>query len=273
MCFVLKGDPSEKRGQLAHLDRDRSNDQRDNLAYLCLDHHNDYDTVPSQTKGYAPQEVKQYRAMLIDAITNEGVDRVVSRPKKVSSKKDSDAEKQLRRDLRLRDRMRRDFIKPLTHEEWQRIRKPYERLRHPKVIVREVGDRTYGNPNSPPAETMSGWFRTEPYDFYFNGISVVVGLVPGLVGKGGAWMLAERGKRSDVPGFRPVQIWHLGRIPWRNIREYDPQGDEFYAEPHLHCLFSVDGMPYEDFAYAICGEEYDWPLAPEKRLSEAKASS
>ncbi|MDH7972128.1 hypothetical protein QH494_08010 [Sphingomonas sp. AR_OL41] len=36
----------------------------DNLAYLCLDHHDQYDSRRSQSKGFTVGEVKQYRSEL-----------------------------------------------------------------------------------------------------------------------------------------------------------------------------------------------------------------
>src|SRR5690242_12780648 len=51
ICFGLKQDSTEKKGQIAHLDHDPSNNAPDNLAFLCFDHHDQYDTPPSQAKG------------------------------------------------------------------------------------------------------------------------------------------------------------------------------------------------------------------------------
>lgn len=53
-----------KKGQIAHLDRDRTNNAEDNLAFLCLDHHDEYDSKTSQSKGLTEQEVKVYREQL-----------------------------------------------------------------------------------------------------------------------------------------------------------------------------------------------------------------
>ena len=39
LCFHLNGDLEEKRGQLAHLNHDRSISREDNLVFLCMDHH------------------------------------------------------------------------------------------------------------------------------------------------------------------------------------------------------------------------------------------
>jgi len=69
ICFALDQDCSEKRGQIAHLDRDPSNNDPDNLAFLCLDHHDQYDSRTSQTKNLTIREVKQYRSELYGEVT------------------------------------------------------------------------------------------------------------------------------------------------------------------------------------------------------------
>ena len=61
VCFGLERDASRKRGQIAHLDGNPANDHPDNLAYLCLEHHDEYDGKTSQSKGLTVQEVKEYR--------------------------------------------------------------------------------------------------------------------------------------------------------------------------------------------------------------------
>lgn len=66
LCVALRNDFTEKRGQIAHLDRDPSNNDLDNLAFLCLEHHDQYDSRPSQSKGLTMDEVKRYRAALTE---------------------------------------------------------------------------------------------------------------------------------------------------------------------------------------------------------------
>jgi len=61
LCFGLNGDHAPKSGQIAHIDRDASNPSFDNLAWLCLNHHDEYDTRRSQSKGFTPEELRQYR--------------------------------------------------------------------------------------------------------------------------------------------------------------------------------------------------------------------
>ncbi len=64
MCYALFGDTDIKKGQIAHLDHNRGNNRLGNLVWLCLPHHDEYDTTTSQSKGFGKAEVKHYREML-----------------------------------------------------------------------------------------------------------------------------------------------------------------------------------------------------------------
>lgn len=66
LCYFLDRNEKEVEGQIAHLDRDHANSAEDNLAYLCLAHHNRYDSRTSQSKGYKESEVRQYRDRLYE---------------------------------------------------------------------------------------------------------------------------------------------------------------------------------------------------------------
>jgi hypothetical protein len=52
ICFGLSRDIGIRHGQIAHLDRDNSNNASDNLAFLCLKHHDLYDSTTSQSKNF-----------------------------------------------------------------------------------------------------------------------------------------------------------------------------------------------------------------------------
>lgn len=69
LCFGLKADIEQKEGQIAHLDRNRSNNRLDNLVWLCLPHHDDYDSVRRQTKRLTAEEVKFYRSKLNEQLS------------------------------------------------------------------------------------------------------------------------------------------------------------------------------------------------------------
>jgi hypothetical protein len=61
LCFWLKGEDEVKKGQIAHLDGDNANSAEGNLAFLCFEHHDEYDSTTRQSKGLKPTEVKRWR--------------------------------------------------------------------------------------------------------------------------------------------------------------------------------------------------------------------
>lgn len=71
MCYALDRDARQKNGQIAHIDRISSNSAIENLAYLCLDHHNLYDSKMKQTKNYTPAELTSYKQELENYILTE----------------------------------------------------------------------------------------------------------------------------------------------------------------------------------------------------------
>lgn len=74
LCVGLSGDYNEKKGQLAHLNKNNSDNKYDNLCFLCFDHHSVYDSTSSQHKNYTINEVKHYRDTLIRELKMENFD-------------------------------------------------------------------------------------------------------------------------------------------------------------------------------------------------------
>lgn len=70
LCYYLDGDLSEKKGQIAHLDDDRTNYAIDNLAWACLEHHSEFDSRTSQHKNYTIHDAKFARDELHKAIAD-----------------------------------------------------------------------------------------------------------------------------------------------------------------------------------------------------------
>lgn len=68
LCFGIDGLLNRVRGQLAHIDRNHANSGAENLAYLCLSHHDEYDSRTSQSKNFTERELRAYRNRLYDAI-------------------------------------------------------------------------------------------------------------------------------------------------------------------------------------------------------------
>jgi hypothetical protein len=69
LCYILNNDYDVKVGQIAHLDKNRSNNSLSNLAFLCLVHHNSFDSRTSQSKNFSITEVKRYRKKLQDTVS------------------------------------------------------------------------------------------------------------------------------------------------------------------------------------------------------------
>ncbi|HVA14487.1 MAG TPA: hypothetical protein VNF99_14655 [Stellaceae bacterium] len=66
LCVFLKDRDETCKGQIAHLNRDPSDSKFENLVYLCLEHHDEYDSRTSQSKGLMLDEVRSYRDRLYD---------------------------------------------------------------------------------------------------------------------------------------------------------------------------------------------------------------
>jgi hypothetical protein len=66
LCVFLTGRDEVRKGQIAHLNHDRNDSRFENLVFLCLEHHDDYDGRTSQSKGFSIDEVRAYRDRLYD---------------------------------------------------------------------------------------------------------------------------------------------------------------------------------------------------------------
>ncbi|WP_037449911.1 hypothetical protein [Sphingobium chlorophenolicum] len=64
----MNRDTSLQSGQIAHLDKDNTNNAESNLAFLCFHHHDEYDSKSSQRKNLTIGEVKEFRAELYRTI-------------------------------------------------------------------------------------------------------------------------------------------------------------------------------------------------------------
>jgi hypothetical protein len=80
LCAALSGDFAERRGQIVHLDHDPTNNRLSNLAFLCFDHHDQYDSRTSQAKGMTAGEVKNHLATLLERIASGALDAKAAAP-------------------------------------------------------------------------------------------------------------------------------------------------------------------------------------------------
>src|SRR5712691_9878335 len=66
--YMLRGDRNERKGQIAHINHDPSDNRRENLVYLCLDHHDEYDRPTRLSKGLTSGEVLAHRTRLYEIV-------------------------------------------------------------------------------------------------------------------------------------------------------------------------------------------------------------
>lgn len=168
----------------------------------------------------------------------------------------------LKRDQAMRDSLHHDLLRPYP----ERVGLPRDSGRTAKfaygeLIIHRIDDTSYPDIDDSPG--ISGWFKVEVWDFYHNGLHVIVDLRPALhdtMTRRWSLLTAEQ---NDViyPGrFRKQNVFITGKIPWRNILHYDLQGDEFYPQPHVYCAFADDAMPYEGWGYFTAIKGYQWEL-------------
>jgi hypothetical protein len=64
LCVFLDRLDTERKGQVAHLNHDPRDRRFENLVFLCLEHHDEYDGKTSQSKGYTADELRTCRDRL-----------------------------------------------------------------------------------------------------------------------------------------------------------------------------------------------------------------
>lgn len=72
LCVGIDGNTAERPGQIAHLNGDHSDNRLENLVWLCLEHHDKFDSKTSQTKNYTQIEVRNYRDSLYQSYVSAG---------------------------------------------------------------------------------------------------------------------------------------------------------------------------------------------------------
>lgn len=161
-------------------------------------------------------------------------------------------ESAVRRNLALKKRMLADFRK--------------KSLTHPKLVVRSIDDISYPEVDAAPG-MISSWFLVEMHGFYHNGIEVYLRVLSGVIDDEGNWSIVDY-SHSPEAGYHPIQVIMLGRIPYRNIVEYDLEGDDYYSEPHVYCTFADAGEPYENIIFRRGVGHLDYPLDAAKRFHQ-----
>jgi len=107
-------------------------------------------------------------------------------------------EREIARNLALRDQMRSDFLKhPSPFNKWPPLR-PYEKFAKSEVIIRSISE--YDNYPDLDLERpgISPWFKLEVYDFYHNGLEFIMSIERGILRQDGAWAVIKHNDSFDT---------------------------------------------------------------------------
>jgi hypothetical protein len=180
-------------------------------------------------------------------------------------------EAQIRRNLKIRARLEKAMLRPLAERRQLRNPRPMDKFRSRKVVVRSLEDTKYPEVDVDPPSGISSWLVFEPYDFYHCGLIVILSIRLVVINPDQKWAYLHYA--LDVPEGTPgiAKVWVLAEIPWRNIREIDPDGDGYYGGPHLFCAYADKGTPYERIVARVIDDYYDSPLDPAKQGPDVKS--
>ena len=180
-------------------------------------------------------------------------------------------EAQIRRNLKIRARLEKAMLRPIAERRQLRNPRPMDKFRSRKIVVRSLEDTKYPEVDVHPPSGISSWLVFEPYDFYHGGLIVILSIRLVVIGPDENWAYLHHA--LDVPEGTPgiAKVWVLAEIPWRNIREIDPDGDGYYRGPHLFCAYADDGRPYERIVARVIGDGYDSPLEPGKQRPDVNS--
>ena len=161
----------------------------------------------------------------------------------------------IKRNIKMKHRMKEDFINNLLNPS-ESSKRPYKKLVFAEAIIHSVDDYTYPNVDE-KSIGISGWFKVELYDFYYNGLEVIIGIEKIIVNSEGYWDIVSIADEAMLEKYQSNAVYVVGRIPFENIVEYDLSGDDFYNSPHIYCDYKNHGLPYEDIVYYTISQETD----------------
>lgn len=118
LCFYLANVHGVRKGQIAHLNHDRTDHRPSNLAFLCFDHHDEFDSRTSQSKRLTASEVRFYRNQL-----NEHFRLLTTSPS--SDAPPANCDQKVHLDISQLHELRR--VASARANEWRRLREDFER--------------------------------------------------------------------------------------------------------------------------------------------------
>lgn len=155
----------------------------------------------------------------------------------------------IRRNIDLKHKMHKDFLKSPSEftadERKELLQSPWKKFRHSRVLIRSIYDTKYPENTRLTGDYSAGYFRTDVYDFYHNGLQVFTFPYKKTI----KVKVGELHDGENVGTIEEMEVEVVGCVPFENIIAYDADGDEFYPYPHLFCDFPNGSDPFEDIIY------------------------
>lgn len=152
----------------------------------------------------------------------------------------------IRRRIDLKQRIQRELR---ARFDPTKVTRAGDNIKYNNFLIRSIDDSSYPEVDQQRIG-ISGWFKVEPFDFYHNGIAVILSIANVIHDESGHWDLEKYSKVGiDNSSPQKTKCFVVGRIPYDNIVAYDVDGDEYYNFPHFFCDFSIHGEPYEEILY------------------------
>ena len=151
-------------------------------------------------------------------------------------------ERTIIRNIALKKRMKRDFLRDLSQFDKKQLWADSTiRFSYQTVIIHSIDDSYYPSAEEDGGEGISSWFKLHPYNIYFNGFEFILFIENAIVDDQGNWSLIQHDDTYDANVYEKIDVYRIGRIPFRNIVDYDLDGDEYYSDPHIYCRFDEGG--------------------------------
>jgi hypothetical protein len=167
--------------------------------------------VDSDTQRYSSQTLLDWKTKA----EREAGSRIGKTNRVSGARLVAKAEEILRRDHKVRDELKRAFLRSNS----DRLASPvnsaqYRKFAVTEFIVHRMDDTSYPHVDSAPG--ISGWLKFEVFDFYFNGIEVILDIEYVLLTEyAKSWSrLPEEQKKEAFPaGFWPAKVFKIGKFP------------------------------------------------------------
>ena len=190
----------------------------------------------------------------------------------MTKKKTVDNATRIKRNLKLKKRLQKDFLRKLDRTEWEHSwYEPWIKFTYHNILIRSVNDTKWPEVDDNSSNEISSWFKGEVWDFYDNGLELISMGGRAIFDKDGFWDILDwKGdEREKNENYEVINYHSFLRIPYDYIIEYDMDTDSYHGLPSIFVDYAKDGMPYEEILIGAGGiyrlKQYRWIFDEDKR--------